>query len=253
MPPPLALSPLLMILLSSPLHQRLPHPCRYHLLHQHHHHHPHNLHHELHQHHLLLHRGLLILFVFIILIVLGFPLLLILHPSNLLYYPTLLYKYLLLCHMSRLLSFPLRLRLIPLSHLAINFVIVPRGLVNLRTALAFLDLGNLLASEMILPLRLRSLLLRLFLLLSLARIVRLLLILSGSLLWPRRSMPFNAPVLGILFLYVLMLGLSLVNGSTRSRLGLMVPLSGTRLVLLLVVSSRSMAVAMMRHLLPLLT
>uniref|UniRef100_A0A0A9GAH2 Reverse transcriptase Ty1/copia-type domain-containing protein n=1 Tax=Arundo donax TaxID=35708 RepID=A0A0A9GAH2_ARUDO len=71
-------------------------------------------------------------------------------------------------------------------------------------------------SKLILPLVLPSPLLRPFLPWSLARIVKLLLALSGSLPWPRSLLLLNTPVLGILFPCHLMLGLSPASIKIRS-------------------------------------
>ena len=80
-------------------------------------------------------------------------------------------------------------------------------------------------------------------------IVRLLFILNGSLRWQRRLLLLNALVHGILFLFLQVSVPSLVSGSTRLRLAPMVLLSVTKLVLWLVVFSRSMVVIMTRLLL----
>ncbi|XP_044324512.1 uncharacterized protein [Triticum aestivum] len=100
---------------------------------------------------------------------------------------------------------------------------------------------------------LRTMLLLLPLLLSRLRIVRLLLILNGSMLWQRKFMLLSAQALGTLYPCLQALDPSLANGSTRLRHIQMVLSCATKLVLLRVASSRSMVVTMMRLLLLLLT
>jgi hypothetical protein len=83
-------------------------------------------------------------------------------------------------------------------------------------------------------------------------IVRLFFIRNGNTRWPRTLPLLCRLARGILCLVPHVFVQSLVSGSIRLRLALMVLLSAIRLVLLLVVFRRSKVVIMMRLLLPLL-